>query len=230
MIVIEGMDNTGKTTLSNKLVEHFGLPPECYIHSPGPDTPEQMAPRVHRMLEFKHLPFIWDRIHCISDQVYAEVLGRENWFEVLRPEPKPIGYAVGYLTPESVEFVRKKEACFQAWIYFLASQPTVIYCRPPIENILKFGDREQMIGVKDKAATLVLTYDTFMSKLRGIRDVRVISYDWTNPNSFSIVCEAIAYRIHESEFSGKVTEALQVSKMLQDTGFFTTKIKTVREC
>lgn len=228
MIVIEGMDNTGKTTLSNKLVEHFGLPPECYIHSPGPDIPEQMAPRVHRMLEFKDLPFIWDRIHCISDQVYAEVLGRQNWFEVLYSK---LQLSDGErVSSDKMEFISKKEACFKAWIYFLASRPTVIYCRPPIENILKFGDREQMVGVKDQAATLVLVYDTFMAKLRSIRDVRVISYDWTDSFSFSMVCEAINREIHQSEFEGKFVEAIGVSQMLQDTGFFTTKIKTVREC
>lgn len=224
MVVIEGMDNSGKTTLAQNLLEHFQLPPECYIHSPGPDNPFRMASRILEMTNCSNLPLLWDRIHCISDQVYSEVLGRPNWFNGPTPELENPA-VIGYYPPEVAERRKAFTYCFESWIHFLGIRPTVIYCRPPIEKILNFGDREQMSGVKDKAAILVLAYDSFMSKLRGIYDVNLVRYDWTDPTSFTGVFKALNFRIREHEFSGDVQKAVQISKELTTSGFFSTEPK-----
>lgn len=74
MIIVEGMDNSGKSTLCNQLSYSFKLP---VIHSPGPvDNP---FPWVIEQLSREN-PIIYDRFPLISEKVYGPILRNKDLF------------------------------------------------------------------------------------------------------------------------------------------------------
>lgn len=84
MILIEGCDGTGKTTLVNQLSEDLCLSvgqrgtanrDELYKV-----TREDTYTALSRAVEGYHPPYIWDRLGPISDPIYARVMGRECAF------------------------------------------------------------------------------------------------------------------------------------------------------
>lgn len=144
MIIVEGMDNTGKTTLVEKLKTEFELEP---VRSPGPKPYRELFEFVDKYASAmeevrskqgttKDYPFIHDRFPIFSDRVYGAVLRKINPFEEL-DEGRWL-----------VERIRKVGA-------------VVIYCRPQrTEKILSFEDgRKQMDGVEENAKRLLEVYD-----------------------------------------------------------------------
>lgn len=77
MIVVEGMDNSGKTTLVETLAKHFKYSP---IHSPGYCS--EMLPWAKDSLLIKK-PRVYDRHPCISERVYGAVLRGKDEFKSL---------------------------------------------------------------------------------------------------------------------------------------------------
>lgn len=134
MVVVEGMDNTGKTTLGKALSDYFSV---LLIRSLGHQKNlviwvdwilEQLRAQQY---EAGRPGVIYDRWPTISESVYG-------------PELRGT-YAFQNLT----------------WLdeAFWRLNPVVIYCRPPKAKILQFGKREQMTGVKKNAAELIRHYD-----------------------------------------------------------------------
>lgn len=80
MIIIEGMDNSGKTTLGETLAAHFDWP---LIHSPG-YGPEMVNWAMSTLLV--KAPRIYDRHPCISERVYGPVLRNRVEFNSRRGE------------------------------------------------------------------------------------------------------------------------------------------------
>lgn len=139
MIIIEGVDNSGKTTLAKKLSSYFDAP---LVHSPGPKpTPEAMVYWAERTFSIPGKMF-YDRHPCISEVVYGLTLRHKNAFDT-----------------ESGKRVTK---------LFYEAKPLIIYCHPPIE-IIKRNMGKQMGGVKENLDELLAAYDKFMSylKIRG---------------------------------------------------------------
>lgn len=65
MIILEGFDNSGKSTLAQKLglpVKHAGGPPKDF---------RQLTTNLEEQLEYCGKPVVLDRVTCISDQVYG---------------------------------------------------------------------------------------------------------------------------------------------------------------
>lgn len=80
MIVIEGSDNCGKTTLSEHLAKVLGL---TVVHSEKPETPLMGQHRLDWMAD--NPLSIYDRASCISEAVYGPLLrggsvyGEDHW-------------------------------------------------------------------------------------------------------------------------------------------------------
>lgn len=70
MIVIEGMDNSGKTTLAKQLAKNRDYP---YVHSPGKSFTWDWIEKALNKEEI----VVYDRFPVISEQVYGSVL--RNW-------------------------------------------------------------------------------------------------------------------------------------------------------
>lgn len=139
MIIIEGMDNSGKTTLARRLAKDLEL---LYINNRKKTTGLKTLDR--DVYNFTRLSTIYntvfDRWSAISEPVYGSVLRGTTYLE---------------------------EDKRQLHQYCLQANPLVIYCRPSDETILKFGDEPQMEGVIQRAKDLILAYDQeiqFVSK------------------------------------------------------------------
>lgn len=165
MIIVEGCDNTGKTTLIQKLKERF---PQLEVVPKwtGPRGPGSMKKMWDHMMtyltrnpdETKYLVF--DRFPLISELVYGPVIRKH------------------------IEFSR--EQIEQATELLKKHFPLVIYCRRDPEAILaNFEEREQMEGVRENVKALIDQYNRVLCELDFL-GIPVVDYTfdvsdtWTN--------------------------------------------------
>ena len=164
MIIVEGMDNSGKSTLIANIANRFGLK---VIKRSGPPaanvTVAVSAREAEEAFILETLTFlvlspqvIYDRFPIISEGIYGPLLRNKNVFE-------------------------REGTTWEHWLNRLRQcNPLVIYCRPPEEKILCFSpEREQMQGVTDNARLLIHRYDQLMDKLEK-QGFLFIKHDFTS--------------------------------------------------
>jgi len=174
MLIIEGPDNSGKTTLVKELAQL--LPGQKVLHSGGPVKSEaDRDERMERILNSRHV--IWDRVPCISEQIYGPVLRGVNIFG-----------GTTYL---------------QAVVDIGAA---IIYCRPPDHLLFNLDthdvnpdhdDEEHLTGIKQNHEKIVASYDYFM---RHIPHLRYDYYNMTMAHKTLFIGHIImVHRINEKE-------------------------------
>lgn len=159
LIVVEGIDGAGKTTL----IQNFRQQAKqlCWILArSGPPQGTQDLLETINLLGYggRHLsiPLIADRHPLISEPIYGPIVRGKSLLEE-------------YYTEESA----------QGYIASLVDR--VIYCKPDLETAQRASRRErQMPGVHEHYWALYQAYDKAMEDLRR-RGVLVIEYDWTSP-------------------------------------------------
>jgi adenylate kinase family enzyme len=78
-IILEGPDNSGKSTLAEKLHTATGWP---IVHAGGPpQSEEEIRTRLINDLSLMQQRVIMDRSFILSDMIYAPILRRVNSFE-----------------------------------------------------------------------------------------------------------------------------------------------------
>lgn len=86
MIVLEGCDGTGKTTLANRLSDELGLSLGVRGTKNRDDlwkvTKKDTFQALGHAVEGYHPPFIWDRLGPFSDPIYSRIMGRDCAFNV----------------------------------------------------------------------------------------------------------------------------------------------------
>ena len=170
-IIILGMDNTGKTTLTQKLVKRLkeletdGGRKLDFVNlniSPGPGEKKKLLDWVSSCIvskfDTKYGIEVFDRFTCIDQQIYGPICRGDNDMED-----------------------------YQDWTAILMNllpadmKPYVIYCRPHISKIIGFEDgREQMEGVVENAEKLLHRYDEMYFTLHSssIRNnVHIFNYE-----------------------------------------------------
>lgn len=151
MIIVEGMDNAGKTTLVDRLSEDLKL--LRISNRKRPTGLTDMYWYAISMVELsKQYPTIFDRWQIISEPIYGPICRGTDW-----PSQADL-YALEAMTT--------------------AVNPLIIYCRPPDEVILNFGDRPQMEGVIDQAKQLIAAYDRAIERLEKSGWFGVLRYDY----------------------------------------------------
>lgn len=152
MVIVEGMDSSGKTTLVRKLSGDLQL--LVMNNRRRPERAEdifkyqEMALRVSR-----HFPTILDRLATISEPIYG-----------------PICRDTRLLSPGHLSMLM---------LQLKFADPLVIYCRPNRGTIFNFVE-PQMEGVIKHRERLLKAYDESIEKLSGF--LRVIRYNWeTDP-------------------------------------------------
>ena len=154
MIICEGMDNSGKTTLAKYLAEN--LPNAKLVPTHGPVKPEEVNTilRSIGMAVFYRKPLIYDRFPIISEMVYGEILRNGSAFNAVYDCDLLLGWL---------------KAC----------NPLIIYCRPSKETIFQsIKDRPQMAGVVKSKEALLSRYDDVMANLSA-REFLRCNYDYT---------------------------------------------------
>lgn len=155
MIIIEGPDNSGKTTLGNRLSKRLNVPLQ---HSGGPAKgKDEILMRTDNILRERNSICIRDRIPIISEYVYANALGRPSFF-----------------TDENIMHYLN---------LLIQMHPVIIFCNPPKEIVLggnhKFGEHdtpEHHRKVEENKLTIYEMYQSVFSMIPHY------SYDWTQDN------------------------------------------------
>lgn len=155
MIIVEGMDNTGKTTLIQRLIRESGRGYLSAMVSLGPN--KTMMEQLHWAnsqiwLSKIGAPLtVYDRFLPFCDVNYGSIIrGGSIW---------------------SMNHFILRELLEE-------SHPLIIYCRPSSRAILGFEDgRDQMAGVKENARELLDLYDKNIEELRE-RGFKVITYNF----------------------------------------------------
>jgi hypothetical protein len=164
MIVVEGADGTGKTTLVNQLAQDFNLnvgmrgthDRDKLFEVTRQDTYTALA---HAVRGREH-PKIWDRLGPFSDPIYSQVMKRRCAFKTTE-----------------LDFARS---------IFKALQCPIIFCIVPFEvlqeNCLNGG--HQMEGVLDNLLYIASAYVSMKDSIDW-----AIEYDYRDPSAYDRLVE-----------------------------------------
>lgn len=136
MIVVEGPDGAGKTTLIKQLVEELGLPVAPRVVSKGAEAMTDLRTWVDQNLDEGFQPRIFDRHRLISETIYGPILRhhQEPGFDQLK-----------WIGPRMRRF------------YDL--EPIIIYCLPPLEEVMKnISDDPDNVVVVDHIEAIYSAY------------------------------------------------------------------------
>lgn len=155
-IVIFGCDNAGKTTLAEQIVDtinQWGYKVK-YQHSLGKNaTPDQMHDFM-RLNLMDDCITVFDRFPVIEEEVCGKVLRGKNIFD-------------GYYGETDA---------------MLSKVDLFIFCMPHIFDIINWGEREQMDGVKDSVLELIHGYEKLAVKFK-ILGYNITQYSWRDDNA-----------------------------------------------
>jgi len=158
IIILEGADNSGKSTLAKRLSEVTGLP---VVHPGGP--PANIAEAVVRCMEqdqlfnlSTELDFIFDRVTCISDRIYR---GKPEYHNIFSLYQRAISRAKNVL---------------------------VVYCNPSEGRLRNFDDHvmqahedEAVVKhAKDNIDRIIAEYSDVMHDLSNHRHIDIIEYNF----------------------------------------------------
>lgn len=155
-IIVEGMDNTGKTTLIQTIIREYARGYSSAKVSLGPNCSRDEQVSWLQMVLSQvdscgNDLLVFDRFLPICDTVYGNILRGGSIWSLEDPELDKI----------------------KNWY-----NPLIIYCRPNIEKIIGFEDgREQMEGVEENAKKLVEAYDSAMVVLAD-KGFDILKYDY----------------------------------------------------
>jgi len=165
MIIIEGPDNSGKSSLANTLSKHLGI---IVHHSGGPPrTDTEIVERNEftiNTLQSKNR-MVFDRVPCISDQVYGPLIR---------------GYTV-FSADHLVQLSQDLDH-------------PIIYCRAPTRVLMEVehghvshghDTPEHLRGVMQNTKRIIENYDKLMAAIPHI------TYDYTSSGSLVTIEDLI---------------------------------------
>lgn len=179
MIIIEGLDNTGKTTLAERILTDF---PELQLRASIGNKHDLDMIRTQAQDEamYDHPLMVADRSRLISEYVYNPILqGRELAFPYI------------------------------SWLFWLAhftgKQHLIIHCHRDVTQLQSsFNEREQLGGVVDFLDDLAARYWQMMEMLQLLFDVQqdnrslILHYNFdVQPAQYSYIKECITIYLKE---------------------------------
>lgn len=151
MILVEGPDNSGKSTLIEQLAKEFDLFKCDRPHGP-PKTPEELLNRTLDVQNFyKSKMVIMDRNPVIGESIYGPILRGHNMWDDLD---------------------EKMNCEAELFSKLLSGTIFLIYCRPPRETLLDlsthqvkdYDTREHLESLSKNKSKIVDAYDSCMLK------------------------------------------------------------------
>jgi len=171
LIIVEGCDNTGKSTLVQKLSGDMKL-----LTINNRRRPETISDS-------------WDYLYLVAPLAARFSVIADRWQPISEPIYGPICRNTRIFTAREVEL---QHQYLTEWI---VGKATLIFCRPPLDRILQFGSREQMEGVIDNARRIVSAYDDEMARLEHHTEFfNVVRWDFAHDSY-----DALLARVRELE-------------------------------
>lgn len=159
-IIIEGPDNSGKSTLAATLAKRLGCP---VVHSEKPDSSWGVNQTLlHSYRQLRPQRAILDRVYAISEYIYGNVV-RD-------------GSALGEYHKEALMDLYQRPHL-------------IIYCRPQLKTILDNQGRPQMEGVLEKHAKIVEEYDILMSEIAPHTNLTWYDWEEDNLDNLTTQCK-----------------------------------------
>jgi len=152
MIVVEGPDGAGKSTLIKALEEHFNV--KATHFGSRPVGMQAIYERVQKSLDCK----ILDRWSPISQQVYGAIRGEAHSIDILDSYVHRHDPLVIYCRPPRVQLMENKMRCLQVDKQHKSEE----HCETVSRNFEKIID----------------LYDKVISKLRS-RKITIYEFDYT---------------------------------------------------
>ena len=160
MIVVEGPDNSGKSTLISKLTQKLGLTLLDRPHGPPKDASELRKRIKDLEPQYNNKKAIIDRHPIIGESIYGPVLRNHNMLTSIK----------------DYEILRKT---------FWTSDIFIIYCRPPMDKIMNmethqvkdYDTPEHLRALKKNVVSIIDAYDLKMWLCQAHK------YDYTKPGS-----------------------------------------------
>ena len=153
MIIVEGPDGSGKSTLVEALEEHLNIKAS---HFGGPPkTMQEIDERVRESLGAKLL----DRWSPISEQVYAPIRGEKRSIDTLDHYINTVKPFIIYCAPGRRVLMANKERCLE------------------VEKAHK--SKEHCDTVSKNFKKIISLYSDVMKKLCSTRGLTVYYYDYT---------------------------------------------------
>jgi hypothetical protein len=162
LLILEGPDGSGKSSLATRLLKGTGLPTILVKRSGPPSSKETLLAQGMWIQDqtVNGLNVIADRHPLISESIYRPVVRREG------PAWSP--HEVAPLFSKNRGIV-------------------VIYCRPDWTELRRSSKVEkQMDGVAENYRALVEEYDRWMTIFRD-REVEVWTYDYVHDREYTII-------------------------------------------
>ena len=164
IIIVEGVDGSGKTILLRRLREQSSRYFWVALSSGRPKTLEEIHDAVHFIGQcaYLKLPVICDRFPLISEEVYGPTLRGTSLLNDLSHRQQEI----------SANFL-------------LENTERIVYCKPPKETIIKNlteGGIPQLPGVLENLDELLDRYEGIITTLKD-KGVPVYRYDYTRDHT-----------------------------------------------
>lgn len=163
MILLEGLDATGKTTLADQLATQFPeltLRPSIGNKHDLDQIREQAYSEAHQRQD--QMLMVADRSRIVSEYIYNPILAKRE---------------VAYPYLEWTSYLAR----------FTMGRHVVVYCRQSLNDIGKvFHKQEQLEGVRENLPELFKAYEEFMTMLRFLFRVSgsgsvVVPYRYQDP-------------------------------------------------
>lgn len=163
IIVVEGCDNAGKTTIAMKIAKRFkALFVKTEAVPPKPHFLNQYQTVLESARYYGNGVVVSDRHMAISEVIYGTIVRSHPQMDVI----------------EAAKVV-------------VNSIDLLIYCRPPDATILHtMPERDQMHGVLENARALIHAYDEYFSNLTHKHFLR---FDWTRDSEEALYQEIQSY-------------------------------------
>lgn len=153
LIIAEGIDNGGKSTLVTRLAEDFKL--LSMVNKQRPQSIDDISRYVAEitLLSCKY-PIIHDRWVSIGESIYGPIC-------------------------RNTQLIDDEAKMALDWVTAFVN-PLVIYCRPPLSTVrATFHERSQMEGVADNLDILYSAYDNRILEISLVCSVFVYDYSST---------------------------------------------------
>ena len=173
MIIVEGPDNSGKTTLVKQLHDDLDLISFDHPHGPPKNSDELVSRTANMLMKIRGPRVIADRTPLIGEVIYGSIMRDHNMW-----------------TEKESYYKMLKDIFLKA---IKNNMVFLIYCRPPDEKVLNFDTHEvksydtleHLKGLEIHKRKILKAYDELLPSIASA------TYDYTKEGSYKQLTEKL---------------------------------------